>query len=72
MGFIDKPHRCNVPLTAHGSVAKVGAWFECERCHKEWKIQARVPDTTTESMYKLTWFHSQADFGDTISWVDYI
>lgn len=55
MGFVDKPHRCNVPLTAHGSVAMVGAYFECDHCKATWAIQARVPDTTTESMWKLTW-----------------
>lgn len=70
MGFVDKPHRCNVPLTAHGSVAKVGAFFECDYCKLTWTLQARVPDTITESMYKLTWIRDECGYTHTMSWQD--
>lgn len=55
MGFIQATHLCNIPMTAHGSVAKIGAFFECDHCKATWRIQARVKDFSTESMYALTW-----------------
>lgn len=70
MGFIDKPHTCDLPMYAHGSVAKVGAWFECDHCKANWKIQARVM-ADQESFYNLTWIRRVGDYLYTRSWLDY-
>jgi len=70
MGFVDKPHLCNIPMTAHGSVAKIGAYFECDHCKVTWKIQSRVRELTAESMYKLTWTRREGDYLHTRSWQD--
>jgi len=67
MGFVDKPHKCNLPLNAHGSIAKVGAFWECDHCKKTWRIQARV-NSNTESFYNLTWIYREGDYIITRSW----
>lgn len=74
MGWIDKPHRCNVPLLCHGSVGKVGRWYECDHCHKEWQVQARVKaqgaDGIIEDFYNLTFVRREGDLVKTIGWQD--
>jgi hypothetical protein len=66
--WIDKPHRCNVPLIAHGGVAKVGAWYECDHCHKEWQVQARVIHPEVESLFLLTYIRHEGGITLTRSW----
>lgn len=69
MGWVDKPHQCRLPLVAHGVEAKVGAWWECDHCKRNWQIQARVV-SDTESFYKLTWIRREGDYLYTRSWQD--
>jgi hypothetical protein len=71
MGWIDKPHRCNVPLLCYGSVGTVGRWYECDHCHKEWQVQARVP-LNDGTHYGLTFVRREGDFIITLSWQEII
>jgi hypothetical protein len=67
MGWVKKPHLCELPLVAHGSVAKVGAWFECDHCKANWKVQARVYADTL-GFYRLTFIRRVGDYTYTRSW----
>ena len=69
MGWVTEPHRCDLPLNAHGSYAKVGAWFECDHCKANWQVQARV-NSKVESFYNLTWVRRVGDYLYTISWLE--
>lgn len=67
--WVDKPHECNVPLICHGGVGKVGDWYECDHCHKEWQVQARVPNGI-ESLYNLTYIRKEGNVTLTRSWLE--
>lgn len=67
MGWIEKPHLCDMPLIVHTSVGKVGQWYECDRCYKEWQVQARVL-LKDGINYGLTYVRREGDIIKTISW----
>ena len=69
MGWVDKPHRCALPLVVHGSVGMVGAHFECDHCKVTWKVQARV--LIDSNTYGLTFIRRVGDYLYTISWQEY-
>lgn len=67
MGWVSGPHICELPMTAHGSVAKVGAYYQCDDCYATWKVQARVI-AEEEGFYMLTWIRRVGDYLYTRSW----
>lgn len=67
MGWIDKPHRCDVPLICHESTGKVRDWYECDHCHKEWQVQARVLIDEYRN-YGMTFVRREGGKIITLSW----
>lgn len=73
MGWVDKKHRCDLPLTVYGKTGKVGSWFECDHCKANWQVQARVPyfsPTHTNEMWNLTFVRREGDMLYTVSWME--
>lgn len=68
MGWVDKPHRCGVPLHVYGTCGKVGSYFECDECHATWTVQARV--LLDKNYYGLTFVRRVGEYIYTISWQD--
>lgn len=60
MGWVSEPHKCYLPLICHGSVAKIGAIFECEQCYRSWKVIGLEP-THVESFYYLEFESRRGD-----------
>lgn len=67
MGWVEKPHRCDLPVIVHESLGKVGDWFECDHCKANWQVQARVLYDEYRN-FALTYVRRVGDYIYTISW----